>query len=115
MSNLLLFVGLVLGLPTGYLAHEGAHYLVLAASGREPQVSFARLSNPSVSYSVPAGRTPLDVRVAALAPALLGVVALGGAVVSLAAGSAFAWGFCVGLCPRLFWLSPKDRRTVLTH
>lgn len=113
MSDVLLFTGLLLGLPLGYIVHELAHYLVLAARGRDPQLSFQRLSNPSVSYSVPRGRPPLDVRVAALAPALFGVVAVGGAVVGLAIGNSFVWGFCVGLCPRLFWLSPKDRRTVL--
>jgi len=113
MSELELFLGLLFGLPLGYVAHEGAHYLVLAAAGRKPQVSFQRLSNPSVSYTVPQGRTPVDVRVAALAPALFGMVAVAGAVVGLAVGSPLLWGFCIGLCPRLFWLSPKDRRTVL--
>ncbi len=107
------FVGLLLGLPLGYLAHEAAHYVVLAAAGRQPQFDWQQLSNPSVSYSVPAGRTPLDVRVAALAPALLGLVAVGGIVGSVLLGSRFLFAFCIGLCPRLFWLSPKDRRTVL--
>lgn len=111
MSEALLVFGLVLGLPCGYLAHELAHYIVLAAGGREPHLSFEQLGNPSVSYAVPRGRPPLDVRLAAVAPALAGLVAVGGAVIGLAIGNSFVWGFCLGLCPRLFWLSPKDRST----
>lgn len=109
MSESLAIVGgLLTGLGVGFVAHELAHYVVAAVAGRRPALS---LWPPRVGLDIH-GRT-WDVRLAAVAPALLGVVVVA-VVVSLEAWSEpLLWSFAVGMCVRLFALSPEDRDIAL--
>lgn len=104
-SPLLLLAAFLVGVVAGYVGHEVAHYAVLRVAGRNATLS---LWPPKATFTTPA-HVPLDVRVAAVAPALLGVLV---AVTALAAAtvSAVWFVFLVGACARLFALSPTDRQ-----
>lgn len=104
-NPLLLLAAFAAGVLAGYVTHELAHYVVLWVAGRNPTLS---LWPPKATFTTPA-HVPLDVRVAAVAPALLGVLV---AVTALAAAtvSAVWFVFLVAACARLFALSPTDRQ-----
>lgn len=103
-NPLLLLAAFLAGVLAGYVGHEIAHYVVLLVAGRNPSLS---LWPPKATFTTPA-HVPLDVRAAAVAPALVGVLVALTALVA-AARSPLAFVFGVGACARLFALSPTDR------
>lgn len=95
------------GMALGYVGHELAHYGVLKAAGRDACLS---LWPPRVGFSTSVP-IPAEVRLAAVAPALLGVAVI---AVSLKWwADPLVFGTVVGAVVRLFKLSPADRRLAL--
>ena len=103
---LLMWAALIPGLVFGYVAHELAHWVVLRAWGRDDGLS---LWPPRAGFVSPVP-IPLDVRLAAVAPALVGVGVICGVVVVGGQLGAVGWGVVSGTCVQLFRLSPADRR-----
>jgi len=100
------------GVFAGGFIHEVAHYAVLKAFGRGPNFTPPKLSDgrltAAVDFDIPEGNVPADIRFAAIAPVITGlllsmpVLAVG--VVFGRVGIAFAVG-------ALIWItkpSPKD-------
>ncbi|UIP01701.1 hypothetical protein Hbl1158_17000 (plasmid) [Halobaculum sp. CBA1158] len=100
-----LMVSVAVGLVVGYLLHEVAHYAPLKAAGYDATVSWWP---PQVEFESELPAPPI-VRVAAVAPAVVGATLIGAGVVFVNQLSVFTFGFLVGVCIRLCWLSQVDR------
>jgi hypothetical protein len=105
MNTLVLFGALLPGMAVGYVAHEVAHWVVLRAGGYDDGLS---LWPPRAGFTAPRP-LPVTVRVAAVAPALLGATVAALALVTAPGFGVVWWGACVGACSRLFYLSAADR------
>jgi hypothetical protein len=105
MSWLVLAGSLLPGMLVGYVAHEVAHWVVLRAGGWDDGLS---LWPPRAGFAAPEP-LPVGVRIAAVAPALLGGSVALLAVVTAPGFGIVWWGACVGACSRLFYLSAADR------
>lgn len=106
MSQVVVYAaGLAAGLLVGFVLHELAHWAVLKLTGYDATLSLWPPAVDGFELSTP---TPTAVRLAAIAPALLGlVVAAIGGTASLFEAALFP--VVVGAVSRLLWLSPQDR------
>lgn len=105
-SLLVMWLALLPGFALGYVGHELAHYAVLRVCGRDDGLS---LWPPRAKLVTPAP-VPLDVRVAAVAPALVGLGLVAAALLASGVLGLVGWGLVIGACSRLFHLSPADRQ-----
>ena len=108
MSLLEMAGGLLAGVVVGYVGHELTHYVVAVLAGRRPMLSLCRMS---VELDV----HPLtwEVRLAAVAPALVGVLVCAAAIFVEAWTDPPIFAFLAGVAVRMFALSPADRRIAL--
>lgn len=102
-------VGLLVGYAVGLLGHELSHYVVLAATGYGPKL---QLWPPKVhGWRTPAP-LPVEVRFAAVAPALGGIaIAIVGFGASLFEPLLFP--VVLGVVIQMCWLSTGDRDIAL--
>lgn len=103
---LVMWAALLPGFAVGYVGHELSHYAVLRAAGRDDGLS---LWPPRAKLVTPVP-VPLDVRLAAVAPALVGFGLIAAALLASDVLGLIGWGLVIGACSRLFHLSPVDRQ-----
>lgn len=104
MIDLHFVIWLLLGVLVGYVAHELAHAVVLVLAG-EVRVTNVRLSGVQFDAPTP---IPWSVRVAAVAPALVGV---GLFLAVLFLGATVNWLYLTaGISARCVMLSKADRQ-----
>lgn len=104
-----LLVGLLAGIVVGGVVHELAHYAVLLASG----IPCRFQPWPPRVFFKPTQPLSTEIRLAAVAPAVVGfftTMALGVAAVAGAPFGLAEWLFFGGVIARLLQLSPQDRR-----
>jgi len=72
------FLSIIGGILFGGLIHESAHYVVLHAYGRDPAFHPPDVSQrqirAAVEFNIPEEPIPKDIRLAAVAPVIVGVV-----------------------------------------
>lgn len=102
MNGVMVAAFLLLGLMWGFVMHEVAHWVVLRLAGLDDGLS---LWPPRASFSLD-GRVTPPMRLAAVAPALLGLVVV---AIAFASASLLSVAFAAGAGGRLFALSPADR------
>jgi hypothetical protein len=105
------FVAIAIGAVVGVLAHEFAHYAVLRLGGFEPRLCWPIVKDgaviPRTSFVVPDGPTPVEVRAAALAPVVAGVVVAPVAVLVIVSSPRVLAGASVGFW---IWLAKPSRK-----
>jgi hypothetical protein len=113
LEFLAVLVAAVAGGLIGVVVHEISHFVVLRAAGRSVSLSVARsglVVYPRVGFPRPVGAVPWDIRVAAIAPFVVGLAVGIPALVVAAVVSKVALAAVVG---GLVWtakLSKQDRR-----
>ena len=109
MTLVLAAGGFLFGVLLGFVGHELAHYAVLQATGHEPNLSLWPPTVDGFTASVP---VPLDVRAAAVAPLIVGVV-VAAAGLTVAVVEPLVATVAIGAATRFCWLSPQDRDIAL--
>jgi len=104
---------ILVGIVVGGLIHEIAHYIVLRACGRDPvfhKPSIAeRTVSAAVEFDIPRGSTPWDIRAAALAPMVAGVIIC---IPLLLVGVVFGRAGLAGAVAAIIWTAKPSRRDI---